>query len=115
MRIKINDKQKQLGDLAVEQAKTRIEACLSKFGPSVKSVELFVEDVNGPRGGVDKGCRIIVKLRKMDEVAVSVNEDTFTKAIARSVNRAERAVSRKIQRRSLRAPGRRSEFGFAFN
>ncbi len=53
MRITINNKQKQIGNPAVEQAKAKIDASLSKFEPNVISVELFVEDVNGPRGGID--------------------------------------------------------------
>ncbi len=114
MRITINNKQKQIGSAAVEQAKARIEASLSKFEPNVISVELLVEDVNGPRGGVDKECRVVVTLRKLDDVAVSVQEETFSKAISRAINRAERAISRKLQRRSLRVSGRRPELGFAF-
>ncbi|MFT5300004.1 MAG: putative sigma-54 modulation protein [Mariniblastus sp.] len=114
MQITINDKQKNLGEEAVLKAKERATATLSKFGFNVISVELTVLDVNGPRGGIDKQCRVIVKLRKMDDVAASIKEETFSKAIFRAINRAERAVSRKIQRRSLREPGRRSEFGFEF-
>ena len=115
MRITINNKQNQIGSSAVEQAKAKIEASFSKFGPNVVSVELFVEDVNGPRGGIDKKCRILVNLRRMGAVVVvSVNEDAFSKAISRAISRAERAAGRKIQRRSLHNLGRPSELGLAF-
>jgi hypothetical protein len=95
MRISVTDKQKAIGISATETANSRIEASLSKFGSNIVSVELFVEDINGPRGGIDKECRLIVHLRKMDDVAVSVKEETFTKAISRAIRRAERAVGRK--------------------
>lgn len=114
MKITIIDKQKNLGEQAVAKAKEKIMAAFSKFGFNVITIELTVEDVNGPRGGIDKECRVIVKLRKMDDVAASVKEETFSKAIARAINRAERATVRKVNRRSLRNAGRRPEVKFAF-
>jgi hypothetical protein len=109
MRITVNNKQRQIGNLAVEQTKAKIEASFSKFGINVVSIELHVEDVNGPKGGIDKSCRIVVKLRKMEDVVVAVEEVAFSKAISRAIRRAERAVGRKIQRRSIRNQGRRPE------
>jgi ribosome-associated translation inhibitor RaiA len=113
MQITINDKQKNLGPHASTKAKDKISSSFSKFGLNIISVEMTVEDINGPRGGVDKECRVIVKLRKMEDVVATVKEETFSKAIARSINRAERAIARKIQRRNLRESGRRSDLVFA--
>jgi ribosome-associated translation inhibitor RaiA len=113
MKITVNNKQKQLADEAIERACEKINAAFSKFGDDVISVELTAEDVNGPRGGVDKECRLLVRLRKMDDAMATVREESFTKAISRAINRAQRSVTRKIQRRSLRNSDRKSTLSFA--
>lgn len=113
MKITVNNKQKHLADGAVEKTCERINAAFSKFGDDVISVELTAEDVNGPRGGIDKECRLLVRLRKMDDAVATVRDVSFTKAISRAINRAQRSVTRKIQRRSLRNLGRKSNLSFA--
>jgi hypothetical protein len=114
MRITVNNKQSQISESAIQHAMSRIETAFSKLRGEVISVELLVEDVNGPRGGIDKKCQIVVNLRKMASVAVSVEKATFSKAISQTISRARRAASRKVQRRSIRAPRRRCELKFGF-
>lgn len=112
MRITVSDQPKQISQSGVERAKAKVNASLSKFGPAVISVDLIVQDVNGTKGGVDKLCRVVVKLRKTEDVAVSVTEETYSKAISRAISRSERAVGRKIRRRLLREASRSSRLSF---
>ena len=43
---------------------------LSKFASSVERASVRLEDVNGPRGGVDHVCRIKVVLRALPSLAI---------------------------------------------
>jgi uncharacterized protein (UPF0212 family) len=113
MKIKVNNKQKQLSQDAVQLAIEKIEVGFNKFGADVISVELAAEDINGPRGGVDKECRLLVRLRKMEDAVATVREVSFAKAISLAINRAQRSVKRKIQRRSLRKLERSATIGLA--
>ena len=113
MKITVNNKQKQLSDAAVQLAIEKIDAGFDKFGSSVISIELTAKDINGPRGGVDKECRLLVRLRKMDDVVATVREVSFAKAISQAINRGQRSVTRKIQRRSLRKSDRSPTLSFA--
>jgi hypothetical protein len=114
MRITVSNKQNQISNSAIEQAKSKIEGSFSKFSDHVISVELFLEDVNGPRGGIDKKCQIVVHLRKMGTVAVSVEKATFSKAMSRAISRAHKAAFRKVQRRSVRKAIRPHELQLGF-
>jgi putative sigma-54 modulation protein len=114
MQIIINNDNQILDELASQKTETRIASAFSKFGYNVESVELTTRDVSGPRGGVDKECRVVVSLRKMEDVAAATIDASLPRAISRSINRAERAVARKIELRSFRDADRRSDFGFAF-
>ncbi len=114
MKIVIIDSQKLLSERATEQAKSKVASALSKFGYRVRSVEISVGDANGPRGGFDKSCRVMVQIKKMGAVIASVEEESLSKAVSRAMGRAERAVARRIQRQAFSDPGTRSEIGFAF-
>ncbi len=40
----------------------RVKFVMGKFSPLIARLELFLCDENGPRGGVDKSCRLVTRL-----------------------------------------------------
>ena len=112
MEIVVVDKQKLLSDAAIQKAESRAHAAFAKFGFNVISVNISVIDVNGPRGGVDKECRVVVNLRKMKDLAVTVQDESLSKALPSAINRAARSVGRLLDRRSIYDSGRLSRFSF---
>lgn len=71
----------------------------TKFARSVERVTARFEDVNGPRGGIDKLCRIKVVLAGLPSVLVEERHDAARPALDLALERAVRAVRRSIQRR----------------
>jgi hypothetical protein len=57
--------------------------------------------MNGPRGGVDKRCRILVKLRAAgsDNITIEQDDKSLNSAVARAAARAGRTVGRSLERR----------------
>lgn len=76
---------------------------LGKFAPSVERVSVRVEDVNGPRGGVDRECRVKVVLSGLPSVVVVERDASLAAAIDRALGGAERAVRRAVRRRRARS------------
>jgi CBS domain-containing protein len=72
---------------------------LGKFAPSIERVSARIDDVNGPRGGVDKRCRIKVVLSGLPSVLVEEQHHTLPAAMDRALDRTETAVRRSLQRR----------------
>ena len=114
MKVQFNDQTGLLSSAAIHKANTKLASSLSKFGNRVQSVTLSICDSNGPKGGIDKECKVLIKLKNMGEVTASANDESLSSAIAKTINRGERAVARRLQRNSLIDRDRRSEFGFAF-
>jgi putative sigma-54 modulation protein len=47
----------------IDHAKARLTAALNQHAAHVTDASVLLRDVNGPRGGVDKLCRIVVRFR----------------------------------------------------
>jgi ribosome-associated translation inhibitor RaiA len=114
MRIWIKDKQKQIGSSATEHIMDKVEAAFSKFGQHVVSVDLIIEDVNGPRGGIDKKCQLLVNIRGMKSVVVSTKKASASRAIAKAIAKAKRTTNRKLKRRSMRSARRQPSLALAY-
>ena len=101
MRFSVSgDRVKVTTDLR-EYIDRRLYFALGRFGTALDNVSVRVGDTNGPRGGVDKHCRIVVKLRTSGSTNITVddNDEDLRAAVARASNRAGRTVARSIERK----------------
>jgi CBS-domain-containing membrane protein/ribosome-associated translation inhibitor RaiA len=75
---------------------------LGKFARSIERVSVRVDDVNGPRGGNDKSCRIKVVLRGLPSIYVENQAPMFGPAFDGALADVERAVRKALKRRRSR-------------
>ncbi len=102
MRISIVDRSDQLEPSLREFAERRVRFALSRFGTRIRHITLVITDENGPRGGIDKQCRMAIKLRRLPDVVVTCDDVSLEACLARTAERAGRAVARVTERiRSL--------------
>jgi putative sigma-54 modulation protein len=71
---------------------------LDPFESRLKSVEVRIADVNGPRGGVDKTCGIALILDRVAVVFVQASAADAYAAVDQAVSRAHSALSRRLRR-----------------
>ena len=79
---------------------------LGKFATSIERISVRVDDVNGPRGGVDQVCRIKVVLIGLPPAVFEGRDASLEAAIDGALTGAERAVRRSVQRRRMKQIGR---------
>jgi CBS domain-containing protein len=75
---------------------------LGKFARSIERVSVRVDDVNGPRGGNDKSCRIKVVLSGLPSIYVENHAPMFGPAFDGALADVERAVRKALKRRRSR-------------
>ena len=107
MLTRIIDRDNCLTPESSAYAKRRLLFALSRFDSRITSVVLTVEDTNGPRGGVDKRCQLLLKLKRSQDIIVSDIDEDIGKCIARVADRAGRAVTRQLKKKRIRRSVRR--------
>lgn len=86
-----------------EYCERRIAHALGRFGERIERVALRLSDVNGPRGGKDKRCRILVALSGGRWIVLEeVDASTYT-AIDSAAGRIGQTVARELARARARS------------
>jgi ribosomal subunit interface protein len=97
MRLDIRGRHLRL-TLALQQHVTRrLRFALGRFDGSLRRVVVRVSDVNGPRGGVDKVCRVHLDVAGRPITIDERDQDLYA-AIDRAAERAGRATERTLSR-----------------
>jgi hypothetical protein len=76
----------------------KLDSKFRKFARSIERMSVRLEDVNGPRGGVDHVCRMKVVLRNLPSVVYEKQDVTVDAAVGGALAGAERAVRKTLQR-----------------
>lgn len=76
----------------------RVSFELFRFGRRVKAVTVNLEDLNGPRGGIDKRCAMQVDLAPGGRVRVEKTDSELRAAIGRTAAQLAQAVVRVLGR-----------------
>lgn len=98
MKISLSCKQLSLSDADRETVIRRLQFALSRFAPDIREVRVHGSDQNGPKGGIDKNCRVTVQLHGGGVVNVTDDDADFLVAASRAADRVGRAVARMIER-----------------
>ena len=71
---------------------------LERLADGVLSVDVFLKDVNGPKGGVDKQVIVRAHLRNRQQLAVETIDENLYAAIKSGAKRMKRAVRRSLEK-----------------
>lgn len=98
MRIDIQARGFELTPGLREHTERRLQFALSWAVNDVRNVSVRLSDINGPRGGSDKRCHILIPLAGGQDVVIEDTEADLYVAIDRAADRSERALARRLQR-----------------
>lgn len=100
------------GDAIRAHVPDRLQLTLGRFDGEILAADVFLRDLNGPKGGRDKHALVRLRLRRGGLITAESTRSDLYAAIATAARRARRGVKRvlkKAQRlEKRRARNRRS-------
>ena len=84
-------------------------SALESLSVHVSRVEVRLSDINGPIGGIDKRCRVVVHLVRGTVAVVEEYDRDLGDLIDRSLDRAGQAVNRRVGLGTLHCVDRRPQ------
>lgn len=79
-----------------EHIRARVSAAVDQYPQRIANIEVHLEDVNGPKGGVDQRCQIRVRLNPKGEVLVNHLAADPYEVVSQLSDRLRNAVSRAV-------------------
>ena len=71
---------------------------LDRLRDDIVSIDVFMKDVNGPRGGIDKHVVARIHLRNRANLIVEATDESLHRAVRNCAGRAKRAVKRRLEK-----------------
>ena len=100
MKILIQSHHFELTQGIKDHIQRKLQFAFSRMERHITVLSVCLSDVNGPKGGPDKRCRLHVCLANMENVVVRDTQTDLYCAIDRAMHRASRSVARKISRQT---------------
>lgn len=104
MKLTVRTRHLELSPETSAEIRQRLYTAFARISPWIRAVDVTVADINGPKGGADKQCRLRIRGRSIPTIVVEhLGTDTLA-TISTTASRAEQAVLRKVARQRVFAP-----------
>jgi ribosome hibernation promoting factor len=94
------------GETIRTYAERRFRFSLRRFGQHVKRLRVHIEDLNGPREGFGKCCRIVAEMSPSGNLVIVETDGHVREAVDRAANRFRQRLRRELERRQARELGK---------
>jgi hypothetical protein len=84
---------------ALGQIQRAYEFSLDRFMHTIREVEVWCGDVNGPKGGIDKTCRVQLRLYPRGLLMARSSGSSFVQAAKDACEKAKTLLAKKLSRR----------------
>ena len=94
--IEVRSKSNSFDGRIVQFVEHRLRLAMDRVR-DLRRIVVSIEDVNGPRGGPDKHCRIVAEFA-FASITAEETQPTWQSAVARAVHRIARTAARQLRR-----------------
>jgi putative sigma-54 modulation protein len=102
MRTEIRTDGIRLDHLLRSRVERALLYSLDRYRGRIVAATVRISDVNGPKGGVDKECRICLDLGRREVLVVRQMDASASAAVDRAAERVRRRIGKILDRRSRR-------------
>jgi putative sigma-54 modulation protein len=101
MEVSIRTRGVEHTDNLTQVLQRSIEFAIDRHRSHINRVSVYLADVNGPRGGVDKLCRITADVRGAQPIMIVEMADDLAAAVNRAARRLGYRIGRRVHRRRI--------------
>lgn len=80
----------------MRESERRLRFATDRFQPRIRELGIVLRDLNGPRGGRDKYCRVVAKLHHGGALSIEETRSSFIEALRRAARRLRMTLSRQL-------------------
>ena len=99
MKFNITFRKTSSTDDVIDYIHRRLSFAFARMEHVIDSGSITISDINGPKGGVDKQCRVVIKPTGMKRIVISEKQPDLRLAVDRSISRASHSLSRQLKRK----------------
>lgn len=98
MQLNIQAQNLNISEQLKEEFNQRVTNIFERTQQKIRKVSIIFSDVNGPKGGEDKQCRVQLVLFGLPTVNVVAKQANLHKALARALSVAKRTLRRRYNK-----------------
>jgi putative sigma-54 modulation protein len=102
MRIQVIFRKLHCNEAITDYIRRRVHFALGRFVTAIRSVHVYVMDENGPRGGEDKRCRVLITRHGGEQMIADRRGAGLHEVIDQSLQSASHSVGRSLDRKPSR-------------
>ena len=107
MQFEIRGMDISMSQVLRDHIERRLRFALDRFAGRVRQVRVKVGDLNGPRGGIDKCCKLAISLDRSSTIVVESHASNVYAAVDCVADKAATCIGRILKRPHGRNPLRR--------
>ena len=101
MKLRVHSQGFDLTPAIAARVHKRLDTLQARFAEELINIDVYLKDLNGPKGGYDKQVIIRVHLRHRAPFSISTTHTDLYKAIDVCARRCARSVNRNVSRQRL--------------
>jgi putative sigma-54 modulation protein len=107
MQFEIRGRDINISQALRDHIERRLRFALDRFDGRIRQVHVTLGDLNGPRGGIDKCCKLAISLDRPATIVVESHASNVCAAIDCVAAKAATYICRRLKRSHGRNPPRR--------
>lgn len=108
MQLELQSRDERLPMRAKRAIDRYVRTAMQRFGAQIAAVRIRLMDINGPRGGRDKLCHVVVVLNNGGLLSAKVQGEGYEAAAHRAATRVRRQIAHLAEKRRIRERSQRA-------
>ena len=98
MKFEIRGRDMNISQVLRDHIERRLRFALDRFAGRIRQVHVTLGDLNGPRGGIDKRCKLAISLDRPSTIVLESHASNVYAAIDCVADKAATCIGRRLKR-----------------